>query len=61
VKGYKFKVEFVVWGTRNQEEAKNNLTSFLLASSEDNNFNIEEPEFIGEVDDPAEKLREEMK
>ena len=49
MKGYKFKVEFVVWGKDTQLEAKEELEDFLLESGTEEGFNIKAPKFIGEL------------
>lgn len=60
MKGYEFKVEFVVWGKENWKKAKFGLEDFLLKACNEEGFNIKEPKFMGEVEDPAEKLRKEV-
>ena len=59
MKGYKFKVEFVVWGKDTQLKAKEELENFLLESGTEEGFNIKAPKFIGEQEDPVEELRKE--
>ena len=47
VKGYKFKVEFVIWGKDTQLKAKEKLENFLLESGTEEGFNIKAPKFVG--------------
>lgn len=58
MKGYKFKVEFVVWREKSRDKAKEKLFNFLLENRNEEGFIIKEPKFIEEEVDPAEKLRE---
>jgi len=51
MKGYKFKVEFVVWGRKDRNAAKDELVDFLLKVGDGERFNIRLPEFIGDVKD----------
>jgi len=57
MKGYKFKVEFFVWGKENRNKAKEELEDYLLREGNEQGFNIKEPEFMEEVEDPIDKLR----
>ncbi len=57
MKGYKFRVEFVVWGKDTQLEAKEALENFLLESGPEEGFNTKAPKSIGEEEDPLQKLR----
>lgn len=59
MKGYKFKVEFLVWGRANRDKAKEELQDYLLRNEE--GFNIKEPEFMEEVEYPTRKLRKEAR
>lgn len=57
MKGYKFKVEFVVWGREHVYKARQELENFLLESGQEEGFNIKKPIFMGIQEDPIEKLR----
>ena len=57
MKGYKFTVEFVVWGKKNRDIAKDGLADFLLKAGDEEGFNVKLPEFVGEVKDPMEELK----
>ena len=59
MKGYKFKVEFWVWGRTSREKAKKELEDYLLRNEE--GLNITEPRFMEEVEDPIDKLRKEAR
>lgn len=59
MKGYKFKVEFWVWGRPSQDKAKEELQDYLLRNGNEEGFNIKKPEFMEKVEDPIEKLRKE--
>lgn len=54
MKGYMFKVEFVVWGRSSQARAKEDLQSYLLINDE--GFNTKEPEFLGDLEVQPEKI-----
>lgn len=57
MKGYKFRVEFVVWRREDVYKARQDLENFLLESGTEEGFNTKTPIFMGEQEDPLQKLR----
>jgi len=59
MKGYKFKVEFWVWERPSRDKAREELEDCLLRNGNEEGFNITEPEFMEEVEDPIDNLKKE--